>query len=489
MVVLSSLMWLACNDKNVIPALEPSDEPSEESNTDSTTETGLGPTVNNVQISSVSGYYNDQKMTCSATVADPSEMLTPSFEWSDANGVLSTGATLDLLTTSIMPGNTLICTVRAQNSSGMTARASAQITIANRIPDRPTVRVVPLEPVPGVDDVTCTASALSDPDGQTVSVSDYAWTSDMGNTSTGPVLLASSVSELETWTCTVTVTDGIDINVASNSVQATSAGIDPLTFTTCGQVGHQGPSQTQCDSAYVGTDLEGSVTVVNGVQQWVVPNSGVYIIEVMGAQGGAKHSTVGGSGAYVSGEFTLTAGDVLDIVVGQRGTDVTGSVHGGGGGGGSFVFDASKNPLIIAGGGGGTSYQQNAGFGGSATTSSVGSAYGQSSGGGGGGTDNGGGGGTGAGGGGLNGVGQSNNWATGGSAAGGAGGTASYPGYGGFGGGGGSYHGGGGGGGYTGGGGGNYTIGGGGGGSYNLGNNPVATADNNATHGMVIIGQ
>ena len=104
--------------------------------------------------------------------------------------------------------------------------------------------------------------------------------------------------------------------------------------------------------------------VVTGVQQWVVPYSGVYIIEAMGAQGGAKNSTIGGSGAYVSGEFTLTAGDVLDIVVGQRGTDVTGSVHGGGGGGGSFVLDASKNPLIIAGGGGGTSYQQNAGLGG-----------------------------------------------------------------------------------------------------------------------------
>ena len=459
------------------------------SDTASVTIQNAGPTVSNVGIASSGGYYNDQTMTCSANVVDPDESLTPTFEWSDLSGVIASGTTLDLLTTSMMPGDTLTCTVIAQDSSGMTAQSLAQVMIANRSPDAPSVNIAPTAPIPGVDDVTCTASGLNDPDGQTVSVSDYAWTSDMGNVASGPVLSASSISDLETWTCTVTVTDGSLTNVASNSVQAVNVGIDAVTFTTCGQSGHQGPSQSQCDVDYTGTDLAGAVTVSSGVQQWVVPYSGVYTIEAMGAQGGAKHSTVGGSGAYISGEFTLTAGDVLNIVVGQRGTDVTGSVHGGGGGGGSFVFDASNNPLIIAGGGGGTSYQQNAGYGGSSTTSSVGSAYGQSSGGGGGSTDNGGGGGTGAGGGGLYGTGQSNNWAVGGAAAGGIGGTAGYPGYGGFGGGGGSYHGGGGGGGYTGGGGGNYYIGGGGGGSYNAGNNGTAYANYNAGQGTVTISQ
>ena len=57
----------------------------------------------------------------------------------------------------------------------------------------------------------------------------------------------------------------------------------------------------------------------------------------------------------MEGEFTLTAGEIIVIVVGQEGTDGIGNGNcGGGGGGGTFVWlDASTSLLIAAGGGGG----------------------------------------------------------------------------------------------------------------------------------------
>ena len=449
------------------------------------------PILSSVQIVCANGAYNDQICDCSANVSDPDEVVTPVYSWTDSSGVISSTQTVDLSTTSVMPGDILECTVTAVDSVGGSAQGSDILTVDNRAPNAPTVSVLPNLPIATMDDITCQATPNGDPDGQSVTVVSYDWTSDFGNVYTGPVVPATSVSDTETWTCEVEVSDGNLTTSASVSVQALALSIDPVTFTTCGQTGHLGPSQSQCDGEYLGTDLESAVSVSNGVQQWIVPYTGTYVIDAYGSQGGYKVGSPGGSGAYVSGEFQLTAGEVLSVIIGQQGTGIptTANNHGGGGGGGSFVFDQSGNPLIIAGGGGGASYLGNPGYGGSSTPSSVGGGYGQSSGGNGGYTDNGGGGGTGAGGGGLYADGTSNSLCNGGMMAGGAGGTSQYPGYGGFGGGGGSYHGGGGGGGYTGGSGGTYYIGGGGAGSYNVGLNPVSSPNSNGGDGYIVISQ
>ncbi|HEX7373753.1 MAG TPA: IPTL-CTERM sorting domain-containing protein [Steroidobacteraceae bacterium] len=122
------------------------------------------------------------------------------------------------------------------------------------------------------------------------------------------------------------------------------------TFTTCGATGAQGPTQAQCDTAYGGAI---TVTVNGGIQSWTVPASGTYHIVATGAQGGSGSlpSFVGGRGAQVSGDFALTAGQVLKLVVGQAGTN--GGTENGGGGGGSFVVSSSNAAMLIAGGGGG----------------------------------------------------------------------------------------------------------------------------------------
>ncbi len=126
------------------------------------------------------------------------------------------------------------------------------------------------------------------------------------------------------------------------------------TFTTGGATGANGPAQSALDSAYAGTSLDGLVTSLGGIQNWLIPYSGSYRITATGAQGAsADVGYVGGLGAQIIGEFTFVVGDLLQIVVGQMGIGQS-SGRNGGGGGGTFVVDADDNPLLVAGGGGGT---------------------------------------------------------------------------------------------------------------------------------------
>ena len=234
------------------------------------------------------------------------------------------------------------------------------------------------------------------------------------------------------------------------------------------------------------------------VQAWTVPATGTYRLSASGAAGGyaylASTTTInpGGLGATVTGDFTLTAGHTIAIMVGHQGGNCACPARGGGGGGGTFVVNQTTNTLLLAAGGGGgagnyTTSFKNAltsanGSAGAKPTPPAGSA------------DNGGaapnGGGPdiyAAGGAGYSGNGAGSDWSPNGisggiSYVGGGGGGKSYinsqtvtTNHGGYGGGGGAYGGAGGGGGYGGGGGGgwdaNVNVGGdgGGGGSFNGG--------------------
>ena len=130
-------------------------------------------------------------------------------------------------------------------------------------------------------------------------------------------------------------------------------------FTTLSAKGETGPSNT---SGYVGTSLEGLVTLNGGIQIWTVPVTGSYVIEAAGGSGanGTNQSSspaiwkLGGLGAKMKGTFQLKKGTKLKILVGQEGgTTSDFPDRPGGGGGGSFVTLFNNTPLIIAGGGGG----------------------------------------------------------------------------------------------------------------------------------------
>ena len=248
-------------------------------------------------------------------------------------------------------------------------------------------------------------------------------------------------------------------------------------------------------------------TVLNytgAMQSFTVPAGVTSItIQALGAQGGGN----GGLGAKMTGTFTVTPGQVLQVLVGGLGGD--GGSYGSGGGGGTFVVAPGNVLLIAAGGGGGTGHNNN-GVGAAysiGTTATSGNAGGDTNGGAGGVSGNGGA------------LGNCVSCGSNGNAGGGGGfltnGAGLAPAYGGlsflnggsggilnggFGGGGGSTNnsiydcgvggmGGGGGGGYSGGGGGggNCNMPGGGGGSFNSGTSQVNASGFNSGNGQVTL--
>ena len=107
--------------------------------------------------------------------------------------------------------------------------------------------------------------------------------------------------------------------------------------------------------AFLGTNSFSQTEVVfdysGSIETYTVPD-GVTVLRITaeGAQGGNN----GGVGAIMQGDFNVTPGEEISILVGQQG--VTDGEVRSGGGGGSFVIAADDEPMIIAGGGGGRSW-------------------------------------------------------------------------------------------------------------------------------------
>ena len=132
-------------------------------------------------------------------------------------------------------------------------------------------------------------------------------------------------------------------------------------FTTLGATGRFGPISLE---GYKNTPLDLKVNLFNGIQEWRVPCSGEYRISAAGAAGGIGNrlKPCPGKGAIIEGNFELKKGELLRIVVGQKGcgNPKSGYSSGGGGGGGTFISNFAKNqhvPIIVAGGGNGDSFR------------------------------------------------------------------------------------------------------------------------------------
>jgi hypothetical protein len=279
-------------------------------------------------------------------------------------------------------------------------------------------------------------------------------------------------------------------------------------FTTMGATGPYGPSSIN----YPVLPL-GGITLSGGIQYWTVPLTASYSFTVAGAGSSApsiQNTVKVGYGIVLSGTYTLNAGDILAILVGQTGivnnqNGIDYALSGSGGSGGTFIVKVASvgnftgaTPLFIAGGAAGLGYEAGNGndnINGTISTTgrsgSIGGAGAGSAGPSGGGASDRGGGGAGYNGDGqlISGVGAQTaalsltHLGTGGKASG-------YTASGGFGGGGlGWGSAGGGGGGYGGGGGGNRDgtgAGGGGGGSYDI-NSVYSGAATNSGPGYVTI--
>lgn len=119
------------------------------------------------------------------------------------------------------------------------------------------------------------------------------------------------------------------------------------TFNNCTATGPTGPTEAQCETEYGTTwaTNDAFYTVSGGIQAWVVPETGTYTISIAGA--GYDSGSALQRAAVITGDFTLTKGDVLNILVGQMPTGISS------GGGGTFVEHATQGLLIAAGGSGG----------------------------------------------------------------------------------------------------------------------------------------
>ena len=179
-----------------------------------------------------------------------------------------------------------------------------------------------------------------------------------------------SVTNLVTDTQYYFYATGCTATEESTPSEVVSAATDSsLKFTTLGHTGKDKPVQADADAQY-----EQTVEVTNGIQKYIVPETGKYKIVAIGAAGGkgggatTNANCLGGFGAIISGEFDLNANDELYLLVGQKGTDnpqTSGDATTGAGGGMSVVAikdDTQTDmlfgtipvrPLIVAGAGNG----------------------------------------------------------------------------------------------------------------------------------------
>jgi hypothetical protein len=153
---------------------------------------------------------------------------------------------------------------------------------------------------------------------------------------------------------------------SSNSGLAQTAlySFSSFTFTSAGTTGGTGPTiaTIRAHSSYSSASAWSTAYLAQGsfqgYQDWTVPVSGLYEFNVAGAGGRDSASSSGGAAPIVKGRVQLVKGEIITIVVGQRGGRGA-DANWPGASGGSFVVRKSTNtPLIVAGGGISASYQQ-----------------------------------------------------------------------------------------------------------------------------------
>ena len=210
------------------------------------------------------------------------------------------------------------------------------------------------------------------------------------NTSTGTIYTGN---DLQNVSVTVSATDadgdtisysettsvlssaGLSLNSSTGVISGTPTGVSSSTTYTFTLRATAGSKTVDRQFSIVITDATVQAFNYTGSDQtWTVP-SGVTsaTIQAWGAGGGSDSSNsgqYGAAGGYATGILTVSAGDVMKIVVGQGGILGTQGGAAGSGGGYSGIFLASvshSNARLIAGAGGGAGDGNNGGEGGGTT--------------------------------------------------------------------------------------------------------------------------
>ena len=91
------------------------------------------------------------------------------------------------------------------------------------------------------------------------------------------------------------------------------------------------------------------------VQTFIAPATGIYKLEVYGAQGGST-AVSGGKGGYSYGYATLSKGEAVYIYVGGKGGNMGSGVNGAGYNGGGHGSTGDSTEWSAGGGGGGATH-------------------------------------------------------------------------------------------------------------------------------------
>jgi hypothetical protein len=156
------------------------------------------------------------------------------------------------------------------------------------------------------------------------------------------------------------------INITTGSAAAKSykssggGGLYPfttVTFNVTGSGQYSGASSTAVAQSYMtGGELGGWMYnssffyISGGYYYWMVPKTGDYRMVTQGPRGYSPQGYGGSNGTYMSGNFSLTSGQWLKMLIGQ----LSGGSYGGGSGMTAIATD-TNTPLLVSGGGTGGS--------------------------------------------------------------------------------------------------------------------------------------
>ena len=193
--------------------------------------------------------YTDDTLTASVTASDPDgDALSYQWDWhvDDGTGDQVVQTTTTSSTTNSLDGfyyfdrdDSVYVTVSALDGSTSVSQSSTAIAVANTPPVALNVVISPMDPVAGVDDLTCTGSG-DDADGDTVTVT-YSWEVDgVAASNTGTIVATTDIADGEEWKCLVTPNDGTDDGTAGFATVTIGADLEDATGSTfCASTGTQ----------------------------------------------------------------------------------------------------------------------------------------------------------------------------------------------------------------------------------------------------------
>lgn len=131
------------------------------------------PSIDHIAISPATDVTNDLILTCSASISDPDETPSSTYEWSVDGSNIGLGNSIDLSTLSVYPEDVVVCSVVATDADNAQTTADANVSITNRAPRIKGITLSPASNLSSQDLVTCQAD-VQDDDGEILTPI-YTW--------------------------------------------------------------------------------------------------------------------------------------------------------------------------------------------------------------------------------------------------------------------------------------------------------------------------